>query len=405
MSNLLNIHEWLTLDKSASYLSHKLNKSVEITDLYHLALDRKLTLSVRFLEPVSALHGKFVEEDEFFAEAPDENTDESHCDSEYFFTPSEILGSSEPVDDDTWFIYEDIAQNINGTWDLTMLGWESVDIEERYLDALGECGYNPKRYEERGIFVRQGTLICKLLNKIEPSPVFEDKDFVGGIIRDFLDRERIPYGECINHDFDTLAVLLTPSQLDHVTIIIDAMSVSFPTDKLYRNCLTIEDYSYQMVIRTQAIEEFIQLFEKVPQEVNPEIASPIRDEKRTVLLRIIEVLCKKVGIDPKQRGVTTALVSIVECADKSLSDDTIRKILSQIEPVNCPKSKLQVEKPLATNERNSLFVLIASLCKHAGLDYEKRETVVTLNHMTQSNGTPLPNETISQILSQIRAEL
>lgn len=399
------MHEWLTLDKSASYLSHKLNRSVEITDLYHLALDRKLTLSVRFLEPVLALYGKFVEEDEFFAEAADENTVESHCDSSDLFTVIDTFDSSEPVNDDTWFVYEDVAQNINGVWDLTMLGLESLDIEKRYLDELGECGYHPKRNKEEGVFIRNDTTVCKLLNKLEPSPVFEDKAFVCDIMKNFLTSNGICFDECVDHEFNRLASLLTPSQREHVMTMIDFLSVSFPTKKLYKNCLTIEDYKYQMVIRTQAIEEYIQLFEKVPQEVNPEIVSPIRDKNRTALLNIIEVLCKKVGINPKQRGVTTALVTIVESADKSLADDTIRKILSQIEPVNSPKSKLQLEKTLTTNERNSLFALIASLCKHVGLDYEKRETVATLYQMTQLNDTPLSSETISQILTQIRTEL
>lgn len=272
MSTLSNIHEWLTLDKAATHLTKMRGEQVLVSDLYHLAIDRKLTLSVRFLEPVSALHGKFVDQDEYFADMPDENIDGNSydsselCDSSVFF---DTFDSSESVDDDTLFIYEDIEQNIIGIWDLTMLGWEYVDIEKRYLDALGEFGYNPERYKELGVFVRQGTLICKLLNKIEPSPAFEDKVFMGEVIRDYLYVNRIPYDECINHDFDTLAALLTPLQLDHVNTLIDFMSISFPTHKLYTSCLTIEDYRYQMVIKSQEIDRFIQSLESAPQEDKP----------------------------------------------------------------------------------------------------------------------------------------
>ena len=269
MSKLFKMEEWLTLDKSASYLSAVFDEPVLKTDLYRLALDNKLTLSVRFLEPVPVLTGKLVDEDDFFTQMSDDNTDESNCDSEYFFTPSEILSSSEPVDDDTWFIYEDIAHNINGIWDLTMLGLESIDIEKRYLDELGECGYNPQRYNEQGIFVRNDTDVCKLLHKLDPSPVYEDKAFVGDIIKNFLVSHEICFDECVDHDFDTLASLLTSSERDHVTAIIDLMSVSFPTDKIYKNCLTIENYNYQMVIKSQELERFIQLLGGTQQEVKP----------------------------------------------------------------------------------------------------------------------------------------
>lgn len=54
MSKLSNLHEWLTLDKSACYLSSMLDEPVLIADLYRLALDKKLTLSVHFLESVPA---------------------------------------------------------------------------------------------------------------------------------------------------------------------------------------------------------------------------------------------------------------------------------------------------------------------------------------------------------------
>jgi len=42
-------------------------------------------------------------------------------------------------------------------------------------------------------------------------------------------------------------------------------------------------------------------------------------------------LCKEVNIDPNQRGVALSLVAMTEILGAPLTDDTIRKILSQIE--------------------------------------------------------------------------
>ncbi|SMY18206.1 hypothetical protein [Photobacterium aquimaris] len=271
MRNLLNMYEWLTLEGAVSYLSGMIGESVSITDLYRLALDGKLILSVRFLTSVPALAGKLVDEVDFFTQTSDENIDEGHCDSSDLWIPIDTFDSSEPVDDDTWFVYEDVAQNINGIWDLTMRGLESVDIEKRYLDEQGECGYNPKRDNEQGVWVQNDTDVRKLLSKLAPSPVYDDKAFIDECIKIFLDSRGIYFDECIDYDFDTLISLLTSSERDHLTAIIDLMSISLPTCKIYKNCLTIEDYSHQIVIKRQELERFIQLLGEKKQEVKPTV--------------------------------------------------------------------------------------------------------------------------------------
>ncbi|HIF9158921.1 TPA: hypothetical protein ACX6PJ_003621 [Photobacterium damselae] len=271
MTNLLNMHEWFTLEGAASYLSRMIGERVLITDLYRLALDRKLTLSMRFLVSVPALTGKFVDEDDFFTQTSDESIDENHCDSGELFTVIDTFDSSEPVDDDTWFVYEDVAQNINGIWDLTMRGLESLDIEKRYLDGLGVCSYNPQKDNEQGVFVQNDTDVCKLLSKLDPSPVYEDKAFIDENIKNFLDSRGIYFDECIDYDFDTLISLLTSSERDHLTAIIDLMSISFPTYKIYKNYLTIEDYNHQIVIKSKELEHFIKLLEEKKQEIPPPV--------------------------------------------------------------------------------------------------------------------------------------
>jgi hypothetical protein len=59
------------------------------------------------------------------------------------------------------------------------------------------------------------------------------------------------------------------------------------------------------------------------------------------------------------------------------------------------------EKPLTSNERNSLLVLIAALCKEAKVDPEQRGIATSLVKMTQLNGAPLSADTIRKILNQI----
>lgn len=63
----------------------------------------------------------------------------------------------------------------------------------------------------------------------------------------------------------------------------------------------------------------------------------------------------------------------------------------------------QEAKPLTSNERNSLLVLIAALCKEANIDPSKRGASVPLVAMTGLIGAPLSDETIRNILKQIEA--
>lgn len=154
--------------------------------------------------------GKLVSEENFFTQTSDENIDESDCDSSDFSMPIDTLNSSEPVDDDTWFIYEDAALNINGIFDLTMLGLEHLDIEKRYLNELEEYDYNPQRYSEQSVFVRSNNDVCKLLRKLEPSPVYEDKEFIGDIIKNFLETNENFFDESIDHNYDYETLSTSP---------------------------------------------------------------------------------------------------------------------------------------------------------------------------------------------------
>lgn len=248
-----------------------LDEPVLITDLYHLALDKKLTLSVLFWDLVPVLPGKLINEEDYFARASDEITDEVYWNYNDSYTPIDTLTSSEPVDDNTWFIYEDAALNIQGVFDLSMLGLESIDIEKRYLDELCEFTYKPKKDNEQGIFLCRDDEACKLLVKLKPSPVYEDKEFVNSITKTFLETNGISFDECIdnNYDYEALAPRLTSSEHEHLESIIDLMSISFPTNQIYKNCLTIEDYKHQLVIKTKELDRLIQLLKDTQQESKP----------------------------------------------------------------------------------------------------------------------------------------
>ncbi|QDF75996.1 MULTISPECIES: hypothetical protein [Shewanella] len=59
------------------------------------------------------------------------------------------------------------------------------------------------------------------------------------------------------------------------------------------------------------------------------------------------------------------------------------------------------EKALTTNEKYSLLVLVAALCKEANVDYSQRGIATSLVAMTELIGAPITDDTVRKILKQI----
>jgi len=59
------------------------------------------------------------------------------------------------------------------------------------------------------------------------------------------------------------------------------------------------------------------------------------------------------------------------------------------------------EKPLTSKERNSLLVIIASLCKELDIDYNQRGIARSIQHLTEKLGSPVTDDTIRNVLKQI----
>ena len=59
-SKLFSLKEWLTLDDAAKHLSIVFGEEVTRADILRLALDKRLTLSVDFVNHASARKGKLI---------------------------------------------------------------------------------------------------------------------------------------------------------------------------------------------------------------------------------------------------------------------------------------------------------------------------------------------------------
>jgi hypothetical protein len=122
LKKLLRLKDWLTVPDAARHLSILFGDDVSEADVLRLALDGRLTLSVRLVNRVTARPGKIIPP----ADAK-------------IVVVEDVFGNTyqrieEGVDlgNDRMLTFSRDVSFIEGIWDLSMLGTERVIVEKRY---------------------------------------------------------------------------------------------------------------------------------------------------------------------------------------------------------------------------------------------------------------------------------
>lgn len=191
-SKLFNLKEWLTLDDAARHLSIVFGEEVTRIDVLRLALDKRLTLSVDFVNHAPARKGKLI---------PIEQVD-------FSILPSLAGGPKTPLDlprtvfyadldklapdvlgalnagelvliagglsyrEKEFLVLDDAVESISGVWDLPMIGSEALDVEHRYQMETG--GPSVTLLVLEGAFVERDNVVCQLQDD------FDDNEYEAG---------------------------------------------------------------------------------------------------------------------------------------------------------------------------------------------------------------------------------
>ena len=311
MSKLFKLKAWLTLEEAVNHISTVLGESATEADLFRFALDGHLTLSVNFVNRAKARKGKWV------------NT----SDVQFYLIENDILTGeklenpmSMPlnhelfVSDDNWIALEKPVVSISGVWDLAMVGAETLDIEHLYQQSTS--GLEVTLVAIDGAFVMKGDVICQLQTD------YDDNEFQTGSSAQKKDIERYIIEEKLSDE--EAKKVRNKYQEDREKYLEKRKST--PRENLFYPSGGLDEHDHILVVRTEEITRFIQSLED-----SPAIEKPLTSKERNSLLVLIGALCKENGIDPKKRGIAAALVAMTENLGAPLTDDTVRKILNQIE--------------------------------------------------------------------------
>ena len=138
MGKLFSLKEWLTVDDAARHLSIVSGENVTNADIFRLALDGHLLLSVYFVNHAKARCGKVVGyEDAEFRELSEEfSATLINIPDEAKGAPISVMTSLN-IDDKRFLNLSEEITSLEGVWDLPMIGSERLDVEHYYQALTG----------------------------------------------------------------------------------------------------------------------------------------------------------------------------------------------------------------------------------------------------------------------------
>ena len=322
MSKLFKLKEWLTLEGAANHISTVLGEPVTLADIYRLSLDGHLKLSANFVNGSNAQLGKRVKINDVKFQLITKGfiTDEELDIPIRMPTKGELRIDDCP--DSDFLSFGDKVSSISGVWDLTMLGSEAIDIEFYYQQVTS--GLEVTLVGLEGVFLEKDGVVASL--QVD----FDDNEYQQGSKAAKQKLEQYITSNKLTDD--EIKKLRDEYQVERKEFL--GGKREFERVPTYYPSGGLDEHDYVLVVKTNEVTRFIQSLEETPPE-----AKPLTSKERNSLLVLLGAVCKQSDIDPSQRGIATSLVAMTELIGAPLTDDTIRKILSQIEPAIESRSK------------------------------------------------------------------
>jgi hypothetical protein len=321
VSKLFKLKEWLTIEEAANHLTSVLGEKVQEKDVFRLALDRHLLLSVNFVNGADARTGEIVGVEGI------EWREISTRLSSLFLSKSEQTGevkkilASQHISDNEFVNFGKKVHSISGVWDLLMFGGERIDIEHYYQALIG--GPEVSLINIDGAFVRKGNKVAQLQesfdnNEYQQGSQAYEKWMEQSIIENELSSDQ---AEELREKFRQERFLYIKNRNENRD------EDYYPSGRLPQDS--------SLVVKTSQIMKFLQTLDSsgTPKD------KPLKAKEKNSLLVVIASLCKELGIDYKAKGMTSSIELMTEKIGAPLADDTIRKILKQLEDAVIARSK------------------------------------------------------------------
>ncbi len=299
MNKLLKLKQYLSINDSADYLSATLEEKVSVADIYELSLEGHLAISIRL-------------------------TNQAYAKKVYLAPELELTNSEEPFGAVQANEVDDHVHIFNGLYDLAMIGEERFELRKLYQREVE--GDIPVLSELSGFYVKHEGCIYKLLESL-PVTKSEGSQISKEARLESLLKSK---GLTSQSQFDdplTIFENLSFNEIEQVAELISPFN-----DGVNNSSIPLDRHSYQLVLKTTELQSLIsQINNSSVSDISEE--KPIHPPEKRSYLKLISMFLKQHGFDLAQRGNTTTLSTMLEQADLSLCDNTVRKILSEVEDI------------------------------------------------------------------------
>lgn len=225
MNNILDQYKkWLTLDEVETRISSLLGTPFTKADIYQLALDGHLVLSVNFVNVVKAKKVTLIKKEDIqYRKVFPKSLPNMH-EGSFFNVP---VNAIYPLSREFWIeSIEDKVESLSGVWDLAMIGTETFSIQQLYQQEISS-GIEVKIPETMSVYVKgtEETYQLQLLLTMETYRELHKSLTVNG---------------------------LKPKIADS--------ALAYPASRL-------DEMDYALVVKLKEVAKFIQLLEGTQQEV------------------------------------------------------------------------------------------------------------------------------------------
>lgn len=393
MSKLLKLKKFFTLEEAAIYLTNVLEEPVSIATLYQLIADKQVMLSVRLINQAYALKGQIFEceEGDLIEFKTDLVTGEVLEKPQFEYVTDD---NSIPVSAERLFIYDQKAHIVDGTWDLAMLGEESLRVEHLYQNEVNS-GYHPLLTDAWGFYLKQGEVYCRLIRKSQDK-VSEVEGYVFDCL-DFLVEQRGLTADEFWDLFEKSEIALSEDEMQTLESCCELMNLPDDSLKFFEDSRSLEENDAQLVIKTSEITKLIQSLD-AGSDIEPQKDKSLTQERTTFLI-LLYTLLKEQKIDPYRRGVTSSVRLMTENAGYRLADNTILKVLSQMRDE--PFGSSCDDKDFSTRERQTLIKLLYALLKEQGTNPSSNNLPSLMINKASAIGYTISEDIVIEIIEQL----
>lgn len=349
MSKLFKLKEWLTIAEAAKHLSVAFGEEVTEADILRLGLDRKLILSVNFVNHAYASKGKIVSwlDTDWFISRSITKSDASTNDAEFksdtnlksLEAPNKLkdllskltneerresnfILRSSMIDENRYLDIQDKVESIRGIWDLMMIGGELLDVEHKFQMLTGGAEVTLENLE--GAFVENDGIVCQLMESYDKNPYHKGSAAAGELLEEKILRKNIPNDEA--------NLLREKYRTERDEYKIERKSNAFERDFYPAGGLPADSI---LVVRTTSLSTLLDSLTEPQSKTDKQLTT----NERNTLLVLIAALCNQAKIDYQKPGISSAIALATEQIGAPITDDTIRKILRQISSAVESRSK------------------------------------------------------------------